>query len=66
LSTISVTELALFISQRPVILKLAIELNKNNNISVANFNNNNININSINSINSSDVIKGTTEVCIIL
>jgi hypothetical protein len=41
-------------------LKLAIELNKNNNVSAANFNNNNnINIYSLNS----DAFKGTTEVC---
>jgi hypothetical protein len=43
-------------------LKLAIELNKNNNVSAANFNNNNnININSLNS----EGFKGTTEVCFI-
>ena len=60
LSTISATELALFVSQRPYILRLAIDLNKNNNVASTNFNNN-ISMNSINL----ETFEGTIEVCII-
>ena len=60
LSTILATELALFVSQRPHILRLTIDLNRNNNIASTNFNNN-ISMNSINL----ETFEGTIEVCII-